>query len=260
MIQPLDKVVGRTPVLECLRAKKRRAKHLYVLKSARGLDEILEAAKGLPIHQRTRGGLDQIAAGVLHQGVVLEAAPLPLTPLAQWLDTGPNLAVILDGVEDPHNFGAIVRSAAACGASGVLFGKDRAAPLSPAALKSAAGAMEYIDLVRVTNITRAIATLQDAGFWVAALEAEGDQTIWEPDLSGKIGLVIGAEGKGVRRLVRQQCDFHLRIPIQGPITSLNASASASIALVECLRQRSRGAGRPAKPCGAPMPRPGGVTL
>ncbi|MCC6795089.1 MAG: 23S rRNA (guanosine(2251)-2'-O)-methyltransferase RlmB [Candidatus Hydrogenedentes bacterium] len=235
-----DRVVGRIPVIECLRAGKRTARRLFILRGAKDLDDIREAAQGVPIEESDRNRLDQLSGGVLHQGVVLEADLLPLLDAGRWAkEDFPDQAVvvILDGVEDPHNFGAIVRSAAACGANAVVFGKDRSAPLSSAAMKSAAGAMEYIDLVQATNISRTIDDLKKVGFWIAGLDAEGEKTIWQADLKGRIALVVGSEGKGIRRLVREHCDFHLRIPLSGPITSLNASVSAAIAIAECLRQR-----------------------
>ena len=235
-----DRVVGRIPVIECLRAGKRTARRLFVLRDARDIDDIREAARGVPIEESDRNRLDQLSGGVVHQGVVLEADALPLLDAGRWAkEDFPDQAVvaILDGVEDPHNFGAIVRSAAACGANAVVFGKDRSAPLSSAAMKSAAGAMEYIDLVQATNISRTIDDLKKVGFWVAGLDADADKTIWQADLKGRIALVVGSEGKGIRRLVRENCDFHLRIPLSGPITSLNASVSAAIAIAECLRQR-----------------------
>lgn len=235
-----DRVVGRIPVLECLRAGKRTARRFFVLRNAKDVDDIRRAAQGVPIEECDRNRLDQLSGGVVHQGVVLEVDALPILDFGTWArGTFPEQAVvvILDGVEDPHNFGAIVRSAAACGASAVVFGKDRSAPLSSAAMKSAAGAMEYIDLVQATNLTRAIDDLKKAGFWVAGLDAAADKTIWEADLKGRVALVVGSEGKGIRRLVRENCDFHLRIPLSGPITSLNASVSAAIAIAECLRQR-----------------------
>ena len=227
-------------MFECLRAGKRTARRLFLLRNARDIDYIRAAAHRIPIEECDRNRLDQLSGGVVHQGVVLEADPLPLLDSGVWASGAfPEQAVvvILDGVEDPHNFGAIVRSATACGACAVVFGKDRSAPLSAAATKSAAGAMEYIDLVQATNLTRAIDELKKAGFWIAGLDAAAEKTIWEADLKGRIALVVGSEGKGVRRLVREHCDFHLRIPLNGPITSLNASVSAAIAIAECLRQR-----------------------
>ncbi len=238
-----DRVIGRIPVLECLRAGKRPARRLFVLDGAKGLDEIIAAAAGISVEPRSRKELDDMVRGETHQGVVLEAEGVPLLDMDAWLsrlkDRSDVVAVLLDGIEDPHNFGAIVRSAAACGAAGVIFGKDRSAPLSSVAMKSAAGAMEYIDLVRVTNLARTIEQMQSAGFWIAALDADGDQDLWSANLTGRTGIVIGSEGKGVRRLVAEKCDLRLRIPIEGPITSLNASVSAGIALTECLRQRAR---------------------
>jgi 23S rRNA (guanosine2251-2'-O)-methyltransferase len=120
----------------------------------------------------------------------------------------------------------------------VVFGKHRSAPISPVSVQSAAGAMEYIELVRATNLARTLDGLKEAGFWIAALDPEGDQLLWKADLTGRIAIVVGSEGKGIRRLVLESCDFRLRIPLQGAITSLNASVSASVALVECLRQRA----------------------
>ncbi|MBP8132406.1 MAG: 23S rRNA (guanosine(2251)-2'-O)-methyltransferase RlmB [Candidatus Hydrogenedentes bacterium] len=232
-------VYGRNPVLECLRARRRAARRLLLLRDAKGLDALIEAAAGLSIAYAARQELDRFAGGGAHQGAVLEAEPLPVLELRDRLaaETGHALFVALDGVEDPQNFGAIVRSASACGASAVIFTRDRAAPLSPAMVKAAAGAVEHVPLVRVTNLVRAIETVQGAGFWVSALDAAGDKLLWDVDLTGRTMLIIGGEGKGVRRLVRERCDHLLRIPITGPITSLNASVSAGIALAECLRQR-----------------------
>lgn len=237
----MEKVVGRIPVLECLRSKRRRAYKLYILRGGEGLDSVLHAAQNIPVEQCSRSDLDRLAQGNLHQGVVLEADSLAIFKAERWIErTHPADAVIvaLDGIEDPHNFGAIVRSAAAFGAHGVLFGKDRAAPVSPAAAKSAAGAMECIDLVQAVNLVRALELLKEAGYWVAGFDAEASQALWDADLKGRIVLVIGSEGKGMRRLVRDHCDLYLRIPMHGAVSSLNASVSAAIALAECARQRT----------------------
>lgn len=235
-------VVGRIPAIECLLARKRAVKKVYLLSGVKELRAIEEAAGDLHIQKCARKELDQIARNANHQGVVLEADPLPVLNADDWVRGNfPEQSVVLalDGIEDPHNFGAAVRSAAACGAVGVLFAKDRAAPISPASVKSAAGAMEYVDLVRATNLVRAIDALKARGFWIAALDPESQTDLWDADLKGRIVVVVGSEGKGVRRLVREHCDLYLRIPISGPITSLNASVSAAIALVECVRQRQR---------------------
>lgn len=236
-----ERVVGRIPVLEALRAGKRSPHRLFLLRDARGIGDLEAAAVGLSIEYLSRAQLDKMSDNTIHQGVILEAAPLPVSDLSGWLRHGvdpASIIVILDSVEDPHNFGAIVRSAAAWGAKAVLFAKDRSAPISPAAVKSAAGGMEYIDLICATNLSRSIVALKEEGFWIAALEAEAEQTIWDADLKGRIGIVIGNEGKGIRPLVSRNCDMHLSIPIQGPVSSLNASVSAAIALAECARQRA----------------------
>ena len=240
-MQSQDLVIGRIPVLECLRAKKRAARRLFILQDAKGLDPILQAARTLPVQKMTRQELDKLTRGENHQGVLLEVNPLPILRLEDWLKRHAEtdaVIVVLDGIEDPHNFGAIIRSAAACGAAAIIFGKNRSAPLSPAAAKAAAGAMEYIDLIQTPNLARGLKKLQDAGFWVAGLEADAPKLLWETDLKGRTALVIGSEGRGMRHIVRQGCDFVMRIPLEGPITSLNASASAAIALTECLRQRA----------------------
>jgi len=237
-------ITGRIPVLECLRAGKRPARKLFLLAGGNGLDELRDAARAakITIEDRPRKELDDLAGEGVHQGAVLKAAPLPLLDLALWLkhnDTPASVCLVLDSIEDPHNFGAILRTASAFGADAVIFAKDRAAPLSPAALKAAAGAAEYLNLIQVTNIARALDTLKENNYWTAALDADAPQDLWQARLDGRIALVIGNEGEGIRRLVRAQCDFAIRIPIQGPISSLNASVSAALALAECIRQQKK---------------------
>ncbi len=228
-------------MLECLRAGKRKARRLFLLQGGKNLDALEEAASGIPVDYLRRRDLDALVEGATHQGAVLEANPLPVLGLSDFLVSSiPSEAtvVILDSVEDPQNFGAIVRSAVGLGAHAVLFAKDRSAPLSSVMVKAAAGGVEYIDLVQVTNLVRAMQELKDVGFWIAGLDAEAEQTIWSANLTGKTGVVIGSEGKGMRRLVRENCDLLLKIPLTGALSSLNASVSAAIALTECLRQRS----------------------
>jgi 23S rRNA (guanosine2251-2'-O)-methyltransferase len=239
----MDWVAGKIPVLECLRAKKRKAHGLFILREGKGGETIRSeaAANGVPIHECSRADLNRLLPAGVHQGVALHVDPLPVLKAECWAQSpfSPEAIVVaLDGVEDPHNFGAIVRSAAACGACAVVFGKDRAAPISHVSVKSAAGAMEYMDLVQATNLVRTLDALKEAGFWIAGLDAQAPQNLWDADLTGRVVLVIGSEGKGIRRLVREHCDLHLRIPLTGPITSLNASTSAAAALAECLRQRT----------------------
>lgn len=235
-----DIVVGRQPVLESLRAGKRVAKRLHLYSGAKDLEALVEAAGRIEIvRHNSRRELDRLSQGVLNQGVVLETGPLPVLSLDEWLErAGDNpLAVVLDEIEDPQNAGAIVRTAAGFAASAVIFGKDRAAPLSPAMVKASAGGVEYVDLVRVTNIARAIGVLRDAGIRTTGLAGEADASIWSTDLSGPSAIVIGSEGRGLRRLVRDSCDQLASIPMGGSITSFNASVSAAIAIAECARQR-----------------------
>lgn len=238
---PETVVAGRIPVLECLRAGRRIPRHLYFLEDAKGLEPILAPAN-LPRTACSRDQLDTLAHGVLHQGVVLVAEPLRTWGVRDWLRDragATTLVVALDGIEDPQNFGAIVRSVAAFGAGAVLFAKDRAAPISPASVKAAAGAMEHLDLIQETNLARAIEHMKEANFWSYGLDADGSSDLWSVDLHGRVLLVVGNEGSGIRRLVLERCDYTVRIPIEGPISSLNASVSAAVALAEWARQGAR---------------------
>jgi 23S rRNA (guanosine2251-2'-O)-methyltransferase len=237
-----QRITGRIPALECLRVRKRRARRLFLLADGKGLDPVRTAATAaaIPIEECDRRRLDQLAGGEMHQGVVLEAEPLAVITPEDWLAQplpDDAIVVVLDGIVDPHNFGAIVRSAVAFGAAGIVFAQDRSAPISSVAVKSAAGAMEHADLVCAPNLVRVLQKLKDAGFWVAGLDLEGAEPLWGAKLGGKIAIVVGSEGKGMRRLVREHCDFRIHIPATGPIGVLNASASAAVALAECARQR-----------------------
>ncbi len=236
---------GRNPVMCALRAGKRPARKLYYLAGAKGLDPLLQAAGGIAQQACDRNRLDRMAQGGAHQGVVLEAGPLPTPTLNEWLDhhAVEGVVVVLDEVEDPHNFGAIVRSAAGFGARAVVFGRDRAAPLSAAAAKAAAGTMETVDLVQGGNLARGVRQLRQAGYWTTALTMERAEPLWYTDLSGATALVVGNEGRGVRKIVLDQCDKRVRIPISGAVESLNASVSAAVVLAECARQRAQGASR-----------------
>lgn len=234
-------VAGRIPVLECLRAGKRQARRLLLLAEARGIEPIKAAAGNLPIQYCSRQELNKILPDTVHQGVILEADPLPIWDMQDWIRQPhpPSVTLVaLDEISDPHNFGAIVRNAEACGAAAVLYCVRHAAPVTPVVLKSAAGAMEHIDLIAVTNLVRALKKLKEYGFWIIALDPSAPKTLWETDLTGKTALVVGSEGKGVRRLVRETCDTAIRIPLVGATSSLNASVSAGIVLAECLRQKT----------------------
>jgi 23S rRNA (guanosine2251-2'-O)-methyltransferase len=183
-----------------------------------------------------------------HQGIVAVVADYRYREVEDILAAArlagkPPLLVLLDGVEDPHNLGAVVRSAHALGAHGVVIPRDRAASVTPSAAKASAGAVEHLPIVQVTNLVRAIEDLKEAGIWTVAAVPDGDQDLASVDLRGPIALVIGGEGQGVRPLVRKSCDHAARIPMEGRVGSLNASAAAAIAIYEAMRQRAESTGK-----------------
>lgn len=187
--------------------------------------------------------LSALAAGGVHQGVVAEVKAFSYASLEEIIAAAdksgnPGLVVALDGVQDPHNLGAIIRSAHALGAHGVVLPKDRAAQVTGVVAKSSAGALEHSRIARVVNLSRALETLKEAGYWVAAFSADGDTALWDAKLDGKVVLVVGAEGDGVREGVLNHCDFRVKIPMAGKVDSLNASVAAGLALYEIVRQRA----------------------
>jgi 23S rRNA (guanosine2251-2'-O)-methyltransferase len=183
--------------------------------------------------------LDREAGGASHQGVVADVLGRPTATLEELAQTdgGSALVVVLDGVEDPQNVGAILRTVDAAGGTGVVRQTRRAAPLGGAAAKSSAGAVHYVRVADVVNIARAIEELKALGLWTVGLDAESKTTYYDLDLSPPIALVVGAEGHGLRRLVRERCDFVAAIPMAGHVGSLNVSAATAIVLFEAVRQR-----------------------
>jgi 23S rRNA (guanosine2251-2'-O)-methyltransferase len=187
--------------------------------------------------QADRALLDSLLPGTVHQGIALDAAPLPETHLNDLLAKQPRLLVVLDQVTDPHNVGAILRSAAAFGAEGVILTERHAPGMTGTLAKTASGALEHVPLVPVVNLARALEQLREAGFWCIGLAEEGEKSLGAHDLSGATALVLGAEGDGLRRLTRERCDALAKLPTQGAIGSLNVSNAAAIALYEAKRQR-----------------------
>ncbi len=192
---------------------------------------------------RDRAALDRMTGGARHQGVVARykaPAPLAETDLAALVEKAGRdaLLLVLDGVTDPHNFGACLRSAEAAGVTAVIVPKDRAVGVTPTVRRASAGAADRVPIVAATNLARSLKSLKDAGAWLVGLDGEATQSIYAVDLKGPIALVLGGEGEGMRRLTREACDFVAKIPMRGDVESLNVSVSTGIVLFEALRQRA----------------------
>lgn len=241
-------VYGRQPVLELLRAGRRRVIRLYLQESelrGESLDALLSAARkaGVSPAPTDRRELERLTNGGHHQGVVAEAAPYPYadfeTLVERTREQPGRLWLLLDHLEDPHNVGALLRSAEAAGVTGVVIPQDRAVEITDTVVRTSAGAAEHVAVCRVVNLVRAMQTLQASGVWLFGLEASPQaQSYAEADLAGPVGVVIGGEGQGLGRLVRETCDFRIRIPMAGRVASLNASVAGAIVLYEAVRRRT----------------------
>jgi len=241
-------VYGVNPVLEALRAHPDDVVRVLLERSregrrSHGAERVAQSAAeaGVRVDDVPHGDLAHRSRGGVHQGVGAELAEFRYGELEDVLDraAGPPFLLLLDGVTDPQNLGALVRSAHALGADGVIIPRDRAAGVTPAAFKAAAGALEHCPVARVTNLSRALEELKERGIWTVALAAEGEKDLGEIDLRLPTALVLGSEGGGVRPLVRKTCDHVARIAMAGKIGSLNVSAAGAIALYEVARQRAR---------------------
>ena len=233
-------VYGINAVAEALRAGRVR-QILVAGRDDQRLRRLLEDAadRGVKVQHVPREVLERESGGVSHQGVVAELTGRPVATLEDLMraDARPPLVVVLDGVEDPQNVGAILRTVDAAGASGVVRQTRRAARLDGAAAKASAGAVHHVTVADVVNIARALDELKTLGLWIVGLDAASTTTSYELDLSTPIALVVGAEGHGLRRLVRERCDFLAAIPMVGRVGSLNVSAATAIVLFEAVRQR-----------------------
>jgi 23S rRNA (guanosine2251-2'-O)-methyltransferase len=233
-------VYGVNPVLEALRAQ--RVERVVVVggTSPRLDDVVREArARGIPVEVADRAVLDRLSRGGVHQGVAAIVAGPVSWELEDLVAAArpPALIVVLDGIEDPQNLGAILRTVDAAGADGVVQQTRRAAPLGGAAAKASAGAMAHVRVARVVNVARALDQLKEAGVWTVGLASEAERSYDQVDLTGPIALVLGAEGTGLRRLVRERCDWLCAVPMRGHVESLNVSVAAGVVLYEALRQR-----------------------
>ena len=241
-----DVIVGRNPVKEALKSQRPINKVLLVRGKFTGvLLEIYNLARqsGIPVQEVDRAALEKISSEAVHQGVAAYVAAKEYVELEDILSRAtPHdpFIVVLDEITDPHNLGAIIRTAEAAGVHGVVVTKRRSALLTPVVAKSSAGAVEYVPVARVTNLVQSIKTLQEQGVWVVGADMAGDKVYWDAPLSGPIAIVIGGEGKGLGRLVKETCDFLVRLPMQGKISSLNASVATALLVYEVVRQRSSG--------------------
>ncbi|MBV8929510.1 MAG: 23S rRNA (guanosine(2251)-2'-O)-methyltransferase RlmB [Mycobacteriaceae bacterium] len=241
-----ETVLGRNPVVECLRAGV-PATALYVALGSEADERLTEsvtraADTGIPILEVPRSDLDRIAANGLHQGIALQVPPYAYAHPDDVLtaarnDVAPELLVALDNISDPRNLGAIVRSVAAFGGHGVLIPQRRSASVTAVAWRTSAGAAARVPVARATNLNRTLKDWAGAGLQVIGLDAGGGMTVDELDGSGPLVLVVGSEGKGLSRLVRDNCDAIVSIPMAGPTESLNASVAAGVVLAEIARQR-----------------------
>ena len=240
-------IVGINPVEGALSNDAERVRELLVEQGQRNarVQELATRAKALniPVHHRPREQLDKLAGEARHQGVVAlyEAPPMAgENDLPDLLEAAGQdaLVLVLDGITDPHNLGACLRSAAAARATAVIVPKDRAVGLTPVVRRASAGGADRVPLIAATNLARVLRTLKDAGVWITGPAGDTDTSIYSVDLRGPVAVVLGSEGEGMRRLTRETCDFVAKIPMPGVMESLNVSVATGIVLFEALRQRS----------------------
>lgn len=238
-------VAGRNAVFEAL-ASKRPVNKIYIKTGLQGgsLGKIVAAAQAsaVPVEFVQAEKLDRLAPGMRHQGIVALAAPVAFSSLEDVLQRAASrkevpFLLLLDGLQDPQNVGALIRSADAAGVHGVLLPGRRSCPLNMAVAKVSAGAVNYVPVVQIGNVVQTLRSLKEQGFWAAGADMDGDSLYFDADFDRPIVLVIGSEGNGLGRLVKENCDMLVRIPMQGGVNSLNASAAGAILMYEVVRQR-----------------------
>lgn len=238
-----DKIIGRNPVNEAIRSDREIDKILIKKGNHEGsIIPILKMAreKGFFIQEVEKQKLDFLADGGNHQGIIAFAAAHEYVSVEDILSRAKEkgaFIIICDKITDPHNLGSILRTANCVGADGVIIPKHNSVGLNSVVAKTSAGAIEYTPVARVTNIAREIDRLKDAGLWIAGADMEGEE-MYRANLTGGIGLVIGSEGEGISRLIKEKCDFLVKIPMFGSINSLNASVAAAVLMYEISRQRN----------------------
>ena len=237
-------IIGRNAVRELLQSG-RDVEKLYITSAEKegSINQLIGIAseRGVPIVECERTKLDSMACGGRHQGIIAIAAERNYSTIDDILDYAREkgespFVVICDGIEDPHNLGAIIRSAECVGAHGVIIPKRRAVGLTTTVAKSSAGALEHMLIAKVTNLASAIDELKDKGLWIYAADMDG-QTYYDTDMKGAIGLVLGSEGFGISRLVKEKCDFVVSIPLYGQVNSMNVSCAAAVLFAEIAKQR-----------------------
>ena len=226
---------------EALASRRQPIERIHIAREAHSakLKEILDLAReqDVPVRKEERAVLDRMADGEVHQGIIAISAALSYADFDVLFKSDQPLVVVLDGIEDPHNLGAVIRTAEACKASGVVVPERHSAPLSATVIKASAGAVSYVPVVRVKNLVSAIDQMKERGLWVVGVDPAGKQDWTSFDYKGPIALVLGGEHRGLRRLVKEHCDVLVRLPMFGKIASLNISVAAGVVLYEVLRQR-----------------------
>ena len=247
MLETQETLYGVHPVLELLRAGRRPLDKLYILRGRQGeqVDEIIRLARaqGVSLHFESKPVLDRLASNDKHQGVVALVAakaydtPESLLKIAHERNQSP-LVLLLDGVEDPRNLGAIVRTAEAAGVHGIILPRHRSVGLTSTVDKTSAGALEHLPVARVVNLSRAVDELKKEDLWIVGLEPTASQSYTALDYKGPMGVVVGGEGRGIREGLLKHCDYRVSIPMKGKVESLNVSVAVGILLYEVLRQRA----------------------
>ncbi len=239
-------IYGINPVLEALKADRPWLNKIIIAEGRHGtpLKRIHQLArkKGVPVQLRVKEVLTKLAGRENHQGVVGLLAGFPYATFEDLLRAahskpGRVCVLVLDGIEDPQNLGSLIRTAEACGVIGVILPKDRAAGVTPAVVKASAGAAVHTPVVRVTNLANTLEELKKEGFWIVGADSRAEKPLYEMRFDMNVGLVIGGEGRGIRPLVLEKCDFAISIPMKGAISSLNASVAGAVILFEIMRQQ-----------------------
>ncbi len=243
----MTNIEGRNPVIEVLRSDRQIDKIMIADGAKEGsIKKIIGMAKdkNIVVQYVNKSKLDEISTSHAHQGVIAIVSDYKYYELDELIENAKSkeedmFFIILDEITDPHNLGTIIRTADAVGAHGVIIPKRRSVHITPVVAKASAGAVEYVPVCKVTNIVNTIKRLKEEGLWIAAADMDGE-VFYDQNLTGPLGLVIGSEGFGISRLVKQNCDFTVKMPMTGNVTSLNASVAGGILLYEIFRQRNKG--------------------